>query len=217
MDKSSDAKDSPGTSKRANGDKPQTSASAFASSGFAKLASSSTSPFGALGGGSGKPSLFGASSGPSGSFSVLGGQKPTSSLPSAPKLTFGGGASSNPSPFSLSASKTSVFGGSPFASAFGGKSALAGPRLSTFGKPGEALKSDKPAKPFGAPESDNEDGSEKDDEDDESKAGEAASDKEEGKETDKDDLKTLSDEKKKIRLQRGKFKALSSFYRVLLG
>jgi len=201
LDKSPEVKDTKSSVKGANGDKPQTTtSSAFASSGFAKLAASSTSPFGALG--SGKPSLFGSSSGSSGSFSVLGGPKPTA--PSAPKLTFGGSSSSSASPFALNGAKPSVFGGSAFGGSFGG-SALAGTRLSTFGKPGEPLKSDKPARAFGAPESDGEDDSDKGDDDDESKGGEAGSDKDEGKKTDKDESKALTEEKKRIRLQKSKF------------
>ncbi|KAK0619896.1 hypothetical protein B0T14DRAFT_432068 [Immersiella caudata] len=201
LDKSSEAKSSTTSSKGANGDKPHTSASAFASSGFAKLASSTASPFALAG--AGKTSLFGSSSG-SGSFSVLGGPKPAAPAPAPtiPKLSFGG--SSAASPFALNGSQPSVFGGSAlggraFGGAFGG-SVLSGPGLSTFGKPGEPLKSGKPAKPFGAPESDNEEGSGKDD--DEESKGEAGSDKEESKEADKDESKALSEEKKKIRLQK---------------
>jgi hypothetical protein len=203
LDQTSGAKEAGKPTKGANGDQPQTSASAFAGSGFAKLATSTASPFGALG--SGGPSLFGASSGSSGSFSVLGGGAKPTTAPAAPKLTFGGGSSSA-SPFAqaLNGAKPSVFGGSAFGSGFGG-SALAGQRLSTFGKPGEALKSDKPAKPFGAPESDAEDESEKDD-DEESKDAEAGSDKEESKETDKDESKALAEEKKRTRLQKSELK-----------
>ncbi|KAK4450714.1 nucleoporin NUP56 [Podospora aff. communis PSN243] len=198
LDKSSEAKGSTASTKGAHEDKSQTSASAFASSTFPKLASSTASPFALAG--AGKPSLFGSSG--SGSFSVLGGPKPAAPAPTAPKLSFGG--SSTASPFALNGSKPSVFGGnalggSGFGGGFGG-SVLSGPRLSTFGKPGEPLKSDKPAKPFGAPESDNEE-SDKDDDEEEPKV-EAGSDKDESKETDKDESKALTEEKKKIRLQK---------------
>ncbi|KAK5653871.1 hypothetical protein OQA88_7795 [Cercophora sp. LCS_1] len=185
------------------GKQPQTSASAFAASGFAKLAASTTSPFGSLSG-AGKPSLFGSSLG---SFSVLGGSKPAASgaalpLSAAPKLSFASGALSSPSPFAVNGGKPtgSVFGGSPFTSSFGG-SALSGAKLSTFGKPGESLKSDKPAKPFGAPESDGEDESDK-----EGDGEESGSEKEEGKdaekEKEKEAEKASTEEKKKLRLQK---------------
>ncbi|KAL2127191.1 hypothetical protein VTI74DRAFT_11125 [Chaetomium olivicolor] len=168
----------------------QTSAAAFASSGFAKLAASSASPFGSIGG-AGKPSLFGSSSGTSSFGSVLSSSKPAA--PSAPpKLSFGSAAAVS-SPFAGLNGQTggSVFKSSPFASAFGG-SALSGPRLGNFGKPGEALKSDKPAKPFGAPDSDAEDKSEDEDNEDEDTKGDAASEdeaKEEDKEKDESDRK----------------------------
>ncbi|KAK3352361.1 hypothetical protein B0T25DRAFT_184011 [Lasiosphaeria hispida] len=191
-----------------------TSSSAFASSGFAKLAASTTSPFGALAA-AGKPSLFGASSSrSSGSFSVLGGPKPAAAPAPAPKLSFGGDSSASPfaaaglngkgsasvfsKPFGGSFGGGGGFGGgSTFGgSSFGGSSLSA---LSTFGKPGGALRSDKPAKPFGAPDSDGEDDSEnEDDEGDDTKGGEGESDKEEIKDTDKekDEPKAPEDEKK---------------------
>ncbi|KAK3390457.1 hypothetical protein B0H63DRAFT_115421 [Podospora didyma] len=190
------------------------SSSAFASSGFAKLAGSSTSPFGALGA-SGKPSLFGSSSsGSSSPFSVLGGPKPSSSTPTAPssppKLSFGGGAAAA-SPFAGlngKGSSGSVFGsGSGFSSVLGGgSSALRGSALGSFGKPATFPKSDKPARPFGAPESDNEDEDDKAEDDDaSSKGGDAGSDSEDKKETEGDkeeSSKPHTDDKKKPRLQK---------------
>ncbi|KAL2200381.1 hypothetical protein P885DRAFT_66077 [Corynascus similis CBS 632.67] len=156
----------------------QTSASAFANSGFAKLAASSTSPFGSFGG-SGKPSLFGASSGSSSLGGVLGGSQPAA--PSAPpKLSFGGAAAS--SPFAgLNGQASGAFGGSA---------------------PGETLKSDKPAKPFGAPDSDAEGDSGEESNEDEDTKGDASSD-DEGKEEDRDreDSKGV-DDKKKPKLQK---------------
>jgi hypothetical protein len=93
-----------------------------------------------------------------------------------------------------------VFKSSPFASAFGG-SALSGPRLN-FGKPGEVLKSDKPAKPFGAPDSDAEGKSEDEENEDEDTKGDASSD-EESKEEDRDkDESKAGDDKKKPKLQK---------------
>ncbi|KAK4156243.1 hypothetical protein C8A00DRAFT_41300 [Chaetomidium leptoderma] len=178
----------------------QTSTSAFASSGFAKLGASSISPFGSFGG-SGKPSLFGSASGSSSLGGVLGGSKPAA--PSAPpKLSFGGATVSSPFAGLNGQASGSVFkSSSPFASAFGG-SALSGPRLN-FGKPGEVLKSDKPARPFGAPESDAEDKSGEESNEDEDTKGEASSDEGDNKEEDKDkDESKAGDDKKKHKLQK---------------
>jgi hypothetical protein len=178
----------------------QTSSSAFASSGFAKLASSSTSPFGSFGG-SGKPSLFGSSSASPSLGGVLGGPKPAAAPSAPPKLSFGGAATSSPFAGLNGQAGGSVFKSSPFASAFGG-SALSGPRLN-FGKPGEVLKSDKPAKPFGAPDSDAEDKSGEESNDEEDTKGDASSEEGEGKEEEsqKDESKAGED-KKKLKLQK---------------
>jgi hypothetical protein len=194
----SEARDSPAASETTR--PKQTPTSAFASSGFAKLAASSTSPFGSFGG-SGKPSLFGSSSASSSLGSVLGGSKPAA--PSAPpKLSFGGAAAS--SPFAgLNGQSTagSAFKSSPFASTFGG-SALSGPRIN-FGKPGEVLKSDKPAKPFGAPESDTEDKEEESNEDEDTK-GDASSDDEDKEEEGGREASKGAEDKKKPKLQKSK-------------
>ncbi|KAK4126367.1 PH domain-like protein [Parathielavia appendiculata] len=176
----------------------QASASAFANSGFAKLAASSTSPFGSFGG-SGKPSLFGSSSASSSLGGVVGGPKP--SAPAAPpKLSFGGAAASSPFAGLNGQTGGSVLKSSPFASAFGG-SALPGPRLN-FGKPGEVLKSDKPARPFGAPDSDVEDKSGESSDEEDTK-GDASSNEGEVKEEEgqRDESKT-SEDKKKLKLQK---------------
>ncbi|KAK4165220.1 hypothetical protein QBC43DRAFT_378211 [Cladorrhinum sp. PSN259] len=178
----------------------QSSTSAFANSGFSKLASSSASPFGSFGG-AGKPSLFGSASSGGGSFtSVLGGSTSTATAPAAPRLSFGSAASS--SPFASINGATgggSLFKSSPFGSAFGG-SALSGSRLSTFGKPGEALKSDKPARPFGAPDSDAED-------DDGPSTGDEGGDEEKGENAGSDEDKEkeeakAADEEKKVKLRK---------------
>jgi hypothetical protein len=111
-----------------------------------------------------------------------------------------------------------MFKSSPFASAFGGGGFPGGARLGGFGgKPGEALKSGKPARPFGAPESDAEDeeeeGEGKEGSADESNAGgeEGAEEDDEGRETSKDgegeggrEEGKASDERKKPRLQKSK-------------
>lgn len=69
--------------------------------------------------------------------------------------------------------------------------------MSSFAAPGkEPLKSEKPAKPFGAPESDNEDDDERDDEGDE---GNKVDEAERALSPEKE-----SDEKKKLKLQKGK-------------
>jgi hypothetical protein len=192
-------------------DKPkQTSASAFASSGFAKLASSSASPFGAIGG-SGK-NIFG---GGSSSASPFGGFGAPAKPVEAPKLSFGGGGASTgaASPFGgLNGGQTSGFG-----SALGGGSAFSsllsgGAKLTSFAKPGEGFKSDKKARPFGAPESDEEDGNKEDDEDGDEGSGDEAvgSDKESQEKHEKsEEPKESADDKKKPKLQKGKINSVS--------
>lgn len=91
-----------------------------------------------------------------------------------------------------------MFGGG-FSSGFGG-SALGGAKLTSFGgKPGDSLTSSKPAKPFGAPESDAEESDEEGDNDKE----DAGSNEE--KEGENDEAKTAADEEKKLKLRKGKF------------
>ncbi|KAF5718100.1 DEAD DEAH box helicase [Fusarium mundagurra] len=138
----------------------QTSASAFAASGFGKL-SSGTSPFAALGASqsgsafgslaAGKPSLSSFASPPSS----------TAAQPTAPpKLTFGSSGGASPFAGLSTGSNGSPFGGSTFGSALG----VTKP-LSSFAAPGaEPLKSEKPAKPFGAPDSESEEGDEEEEE-----------------------------------------------------
>ncbi|TVY93661.1 Nucleoporin [Lachnellula willkommii] len=161
------------------GDKSQPSTSAFASSGFAALASSSTSPFGIIG--ATKPSVFGAAPTVSG-FGALAAVKspdaPTTPLVDSAasstakpliSLGFGGGPSSGFG--GLGGSSGSVFG-SRLGNGFAGGS---GAKLSNFAAPGtESIATAKPAKAFGAPESDNE-GSDQD-----KSEGNGASDDEEG-------------------------------------
>ncbi|KAL9572747.1 hypothetical protein ACKAV7_003146 [Fusarium commune] len=136
----------------------QTSASAFAASGFGKL-SSGTSPFASLGASqsgsafgslaAGKPSLSSFASPPSS----------TTAQPAAPpKLTFGSSGGASPFAGLSTGSNGSPFGGSTFGSALGGTKPL-----SSFAAPGaEPLKSEKPAKPFGAPDSESEEGEDED-------------------------------------------------------
>ncbi|KAI1048900.1 hypothetical protein LB506_005014 [Fusarium annulatum] len=171
----------------------QTSASAFAASGFGKL-SSGTSPFASLGASqsgsafgslaAGKPSLSSFASKPSS----------TTAQPAAPpKLTFGSSGGASPFAGLSTGSNGSPFGGSTFGSALGGTKPL-----SSFAAPGaEPLKSEKPAKPFGAPDSESEDGGEEEEEREESEqppeAERAVSPEKE------------SDEKKKLKLQKSEF------------
>lgn len=171
---------------------PVTSSTAFEKSGFAKLSAATTSPFGALG--SSTKSVFGGASASPSPFGALGAA--SAAKPPTPSLSFGNGVAASPFASLNGPSKgfSSPFGGG---SAFG--SALSGGKpLSSFGKPGEVLKSDKPAKPFGAPESDAEDDSNEDDDEAENEA-ENEKEKDEG---DKEDLKAAAEEKKKLRLQR---------------
>uniref|UniRef100_L2FE76 DEAD/DEAH box n=1 Tax=Colletotrichum fructicola (strain Nara gc5) TaxID=1213859 RepID=L2FE76_COLFN len=156
------------------GDRP----AAFASSGFAKLAASSASPFGSLGD-STKGSVFGGSTSSASPFGSLSPSKPAAAPIAAPTLSFGGAGAAS----------------SPFASV---KTARA---QFCFAKAGESsFKSEKPAKPFGAPESDVEDGSGDDADGDDGSASESG-DKEEKEESDKEESKA-GDDKKRTKLQK---------------
>jgi hypothetical protein len=175
--------------------KPQTSASAFASSGFASL-SSSTSPFGSLGT---KPSVFGGrtSSTPSG-FAALASAKPAESK-STSTSGFGTLGAKPVAGFGFGTGATSGFGGLGSGSVFGSKlgngfAGGAGPKLSSFAAPGKETEilGTKPAKAFGAPESDEEDGS---DNDDDSEGDDANEDEESGK--------VEAEDKKKVKLTKG--------------
>ncbi|PHH58498.1 hypothetical protein CDD81_5598 [Ophiocordyceps australis] len=119
-----------------------TSASAFAASGFSKLAQN-PSAF----------AVFGASTSSTNSSLT---QTPLSSFASttansAPRLTFE--STSGASPFAGLTSATNGFGrGLGFGSRTSGMKPL-----SSFAAPGKVLSSSKPAKPFGAPDSDSDD------------------------------------------------------------
>lgn len=163
----------------------ETSSSAFAASGFGKLAAGA-SPFANLS--SAKGTGFASAKSP-----------PPAQPAAAPKLSFGGGSSA--SPFAGLGSNTSngfgsAFGsgGSGFGSAFG----VTKP-LSSFAAPGsKPLKTEKPAKPFGAPDSDAEEGDEEGDEEED--AGE------DGSQPDEERVASPEkepEEKKKLKLQRG--------------
>ena len=173
--------DSPDTAKKSEGPKneksisspkiteanpPQTSESAFASSGFASLASSSTSGFGSLG--ASKPSLFGGGASSTSGFGSLAKSGSATSTTTAPAPSgFGSLASKPSSGFGFGTGASSGFGGRASGSVFGSKlsngfAGGSGPKLSSFAAPGKeaAPLGSKPAKAFGAPESDEEDGSE---------------------------------------------------------
>lgn len=197
---------------------PQTSPSKFADSGFAKLATSSASPFAAVGA---TKSVFGggaaAAPSPFASFGAPPSTAASTSTPlSPPKLSFGSKDASAPSPFAaingakpVSGGFGSGFGGgSPFSSALAG----AGPRTGNFASPGQPpiIKSDKPAKPFGAPESDAEDDSDDDgdDGDEEEGGGSGGADAEKEKEKDEtasthESTPTVGEDEKKGKYKRG--------------
>ncbi|KAL7944516.1 hypothetical protein V8C42DRAFT_325057 [Trichoderma barbatum] len=143
---------------------PQTSSTAFSASGFGKLATGS-SPFANLS--TAQSSIFAPSIGssilPLASGLGAPGSQPTPSL-TMPKLTFG--SANSASPF---ANLSSGFGGASLGSPFS-----AGKGLESFASPMvKPLQSEKPAKPFGAPESDVDDEDEEDAErDDESESNE---------------------------------------------
>ncbi|OPB43483.1 hypothetical protein A0O28_0097710 [Trichoderma guizhouense] len=143
---------------------PQTSSSAFSASGFGKLATGS-SPFASLG--TSQSSIFSSSIGSSALSSGTGlGASTSQPAPAVtmPKLTFG--SINSASPF---ANLSSGFGGASLGSPFS-----AGKGLDSFASPlAKPLQSEKPAKPFGAPESDAEEEEEEDAErEDESESNE---------------------------------------------
>lgn len=145
---------------------PHTSANAFASSGFAALAGSSTSPFGTLGG-----SSTAATASPFASTGVLNLGKTETEKQEAQKLEpaasggFGafvnssstGFSATDRSPFAISgSSKTGIFGGSVFGSAFGGPFG-GGNRLTSFAAPTGNAKlgaTNGAIKPIGSPKND---------------------------------------------------------------
>ncbi|PMD23328.1 hypothetical protein NA56DRAFT_644221 [Hyaloscypha hepaticicola] len=190
---STDKEETTSQSTTAGSEKPKTSASAFASSGFASLANTSTSPFVSLG--ASKPSIFSAGAQPASSgFGALAG-KPSVLSSTTPASGFGALTGDKPaSGFGFGSGTTSGFGGLSTGSVFGSKlgngfAGGAGPKLSSFAAPGKEneIIGTKPAKAFGAPESDEDDGS-----DDEDSEGGEGSDEDEG----------FAEEKKKSKLHK---------------
>ncbi|KAJ8130066.1 hypothetical protein O1611_g3565 [Lasiodiplodia mahajangana] len=129
------------------------------------------------------------------SFANPSSTKSPFALPSTTsKSIFNSGINNAKSPFGqITSSKPfgpGVFGG------FGG--GLGGPQLTTFGKPGELLKSSKPTKPFGAPASDSEgEGEEEED------GSTSENDKDDTVNQDAEEDKAVeAEDKKKTKLQR---------------
>jgi len=177
-----DDKDEPKES--AEGDKKpttQTTATAFSSSGLSAFATTS-SPFSATG--VSKP----LSSFSSGTASTT----PFKTTGSTTLSVFGGGGSlsKGSSPFGQTGAVAKPFGSGSTGSGFG--SSLGGAKLTSFGKAGEAFKSSKPAKAFGAPESDVESDNEEEPDEDADEPKESAEEK-----------KIDEEDKKKVKLHKG--------------
>lgn len=171
----------------------QTSANAFASSSFAALAGSSTSPFGTLGG-----SSTAATASPFAFAGVLNSGNTETDKQKAQKIEtaasggFGaftnssstGFSATDPSSFATSgSSKTGMFGGSVFGSAFGGPFG-GGNRLTSFAAPTGNAKlgaTNGVIKPIGSPKNDeDEDGNSESD-------GEVSADNRKDEETEEAD------------------------------
>ncbi|KAI1381811.1 hypothetical protein F4677DRAFT_5152 [Hypoxylon crocopeplum] len=176
--------------------------SAFATSSLAGFASQ-PSPFLQA---SAKPlSSFASPSGAKSLFATAAQSPFATAAPTSTASVFGSSSLSNgASPFGQvggapKAFGTSTFGGT-FGSTFGSKTGAS--TLSTFGKPGESFKSNKPARPFGAPVSEEEDNGVGEDEDSEDEGGANNEDSEAQEERpDKSDKTVAVDDKKKPKLQ----------------
>ncbi len=183
-------------------DTAQTYSSVFAKSGFGSLAASSTSGFAALA--ASKPSVFGSGTGSQLSgFGALANSSPVIPDTSKVKLSFGG-TTTEPLGSTLGVgfgnTGTTGFGalGGGFGGGFAGFTGGSGPKLSSFAASGtpDIVGAEKPAKAFGAPESDEEEDSEDDDE----SRGVVASDEE--------DCVSV-DDKKRHRVSRGMIHLIS--------
>ncbi|KAI1462104.1 hypothetical protein F4805DRAFT_194125 [Annulohypoxylon moriforme] len=165
--------------------KTTTSASAFSTSGIAGFASQA-SPF--LQAGSKPLTSFASPSSSQSPFGAAAATKPTTSV-------FGSSMSNGAaSPFGRVGEVTTTFGSTSFGGTFASK--FGGPTLTSFGKPGQSLKSNKPAKPFGAPVSEEEDN----DEEASNSGDEEAADNEDHEAS--EDQAVVADDKKKTKLQR---------------
>ncbi|KAJ3494676.1 hypothetical protein NLG97_g3924 [Lecanicillium saksenae] len=176
-------------SESAKKEPPQTSASAFAASGFGKLAAG-TSPFAGLGGSTGN--AFGApSKAPLTSFASSPKKTEAQPLAPAPQLSFGGAA--NASPFaSATPSGTNGFGSGLKGTGFGSASGIK--PLSSFASgAAKPFSTQKSAKAFGAPDSD----AEVDDEDENGDEEENS-----GADKDRDASPEKEDDKAKVKLHK---------------
>jgi hypothetical protein len=196
------------------------SKSKFEGSAFGQLGKSSVSGFGALGGGSTSGSVFGGGSKSVFASSSTAAKPPPAAAAAAPTLSFG--SASGPSPFGALNKPGGTNGfGSPFGGGGGGGSgvtlgspwAVSGagtkpPGLGSFASPGGGaapLKSEKPAKPFGHPDSEGEEENDDDDNDDDDESGSSDdADKDAEKDEGRKEVVKAQSEEKKLRLQRGK-------------
>lgn len=170
---------------KAPADKPATtSESAFKSSGLSGFAAAASpfmnagaKPLTSFASASASPSPFGASA---------------SSKSNTPSVFGSGSAANGSSPFGQLGGASKPFGGSAFGGGF--SSTFGSSKLTSFAQPGGSLKSSKPVKAFGAPDSDPE--SEGEDEADEAASAQGDADKQ-----DKDEKEGEGDTKK-TKLQR---------------
>ncbi|KAI2467124.1 hypothetical protein F4781DRAFT_323724 [Annulohypoxylon bovei var. microspora] len=166
-------------------EKTTTSASAFSTSGIAGFASQA-SPF------------LQASSTPLSSFASSSGSQSPFGAPATAKSTtsvFGSSMSNGGAfPFGRAKEATTTFGSPSFGGSFGGT--FGGSALTSFGKPGESFKSNKPARPFGAPVSEEEDN----DEHASNSGDEETADSEDHEAS--EEKAAATDDKKKTKLQR---------------
>ncbi|EPE06054.1 dead deah box DNA helicase [Ophiostoma piceae UAMH 11346] len=183
--------------------------SLFGASTANSTTSSSASPFGSLGAAAAKPATTPSAAAPAVtsptlSFGGSGAASPFAGLQSSASSNvfgsaFGGASTALSTGFGGIGSGSGGFGGAAGASsAFG--SALSGSTLTSFAKPGEAFKSDKPARPFGAPESEPEESGEEDSAAEEDENGDEGEGDDEG--ADPEEKTKTSGEEKKKRLQR---------------
>lgn len=174
---------------------PQTSSSAFAASGFGKLASGG-SGFGALGTSGG--SAFGSGGPKLSSFASPSKETEDTPKAAAPKLSFGGANAA--SPFAKIGASSNGFGSALGGGGFG--SVGTGAKLGSFAAPAaKPFGGSKPAKPFGAPDSDAESDKSDNDEEDEKGDQEEKGSQAEGDRADSPVKE--SEDKKRSKLQKG--------------
>lgn len=161
------------------------------------------SPFSALGGKDGASAFGSPGKAPLSSFaSAKSGTASTSTISAGPKLSFGGGASAA-SPFSGLPKNTNGFGSGAGGLGTSGFSSLGGSKpLSSFASGGGAkpFSNSKPARPFGAPESDAENSNDDSNADDDDENDAANGENERAESPEKE-----SEERKKAKLQRSTF------------